>query len=599
MKSKIIGLVVCMLLFTTTLSVAVPLRTQPTSDRSTTLISDDWPMFGHDAARTSFSTSTGPTKFLVWNKAIGPGSISSPVVVNNFVYFLTNDMKLHALSASNGIEQWNYSNAGTPVFANDLIYFDSGAFIYCLYTNGTLKMKSNSLGATIRTPLAYANGFIYASTNNKKVQCLYSDNLTLQWSVLTGTGNPSYPTFANDCVYVGTLEPRVYCLYATNGSVRWSRIVGSPLVGSYGFAPTVIGDLLYVGAKTSGYRIYCLDANTGNQIWVTDISGGVSRIPLSVAYDKIFFGYLNSNDVTSRILCLNSQNGSQVWEYTIAEESNNIASPVEIAGGLVYIGTPGNKVICLDSLGNGDGTTNMVWSSDVGASISSSQAIVDGFLYVTTNNVSGGSDIFCFGGNNYPPLKPTVQGPSDGLVGKTYTFTAVTTDPDNDQISYDFNWGDGHHDVSVFTNSGTPASMSHIWTIKGSYEIKVTVKDIYGQPNQSDAKPIVIKAPALAIGNITGGFVNIAAEIMNTGDGLATNVSWNITLTGGAFIIKGEKADGLLPSLDAVTTYVGLDKPVLGFGKATITVTASADGVDEITKTAEVFIFIFFVFGIK
>jgi len=73
------------------------------------------------------------------------------------------------------------------------------------------------------------------------------------------------------------------------------------------------------------------------------------------------------------------------------------------------------------------------------------------------------------------PNKPTTPGgPSSGKAGETYTYTSSTTDPDGDQIYYMFNWGDG-------TDSGwiEIGEASHIWTVKGSYEIRVKAKDIY------------------------------------------------------------------------------------------------------------------------
>ena len=48
---------------------------------------------------------------------------------------------------------------------------------------------------------------------------------------------------------------------------------------------------------------------------------------------------------------------------------------------------------------------------------------------------------------NNPPLAPTLSGPSSGQRGVLYNFTVVTTDPDDDDVYYCVDWGDG-------TNSG-------------------------------------------------------------------------------------------------------------------------------------------------
>ncbi|MCX7757824.1 MAG: PKD domain-containing protein [candidate division WOR-3 bacterium] len=100
------------------------------------------------------------------------------------------------------------------------------------------------------------------------------------------------------------------------------------------------------------------------------------------------------------------------------------------------------------------------------------------------NNLSLWSDslIFTIVTNNAAPLKPQIPfGPSSGVINTSYTFKALTTDPNGDSISYRFAWGDG--DTSEWTNkyrSGDTASMSHTYTNSGTYFIKVQAKDELG-----------------------------------------------------------------------------------------------------------------------
>ena len=64
---------------------------------------------------------------------------------------------------------------------------------------------------------------------------------------------------------------------------------------------------------------------------------------------------------------------------------------------------------------------------------------------------------------NQPPETPDApEGPSGGIVGEEYTFTANTTDPDNDDIAYIFGWGDGTYSNWLdFVPSGTEGNTSH------------------------------------------------------------------------------------------------------------------------------------------
>jgi hypothetical protein len=77
------------------------------------------------------------------------------------------------------------------------------------------------------------------------------------------------------------------------------------------------------------------------------------------------------------------------------------------------------------------------------------------------------------------PNKPsTPVGPPSGKIGEEYTYSSSTTDPDNDQIYYRFDWGDGTDSGWLGPyESGEVCEASHIWTVKGNFEIKVRAKD--------------------------------------------------------------------------------------------------------------------------
>lgn len=80
-----------------------------------------------------------------------------------------------------------------------------------------------------------------------------------------------------------------------------------------------------------------------------------------------------------------------------------------------------------------------------------------------------------------PPNTPSQPvGPSLGFAGTSYTYSISTTDPNNDQINYIFDWGDGSQNTTNFVNSGLSSSGSHSWTNPGTYNVKVMAKDTGG-----------------------------------------------------------------------------------------------------------------------
>lgn len=94
--------------------------------------------------------------------------------------------------------------------------------------------------------------------------------------------------------------------------------------------------------------------------------------------------------------------------------------------------------------------------------------------------------------DSLPPVKPSIEGPSSGRPGEEYNFTATTIDPDQNQIYYLFDWGNGEFSdwIGPFP-SGETAELSHIWTEKGTYEVRSLAKDDHGvQSEWSDPIPV-------------------------------------------------------------------------------------------------------------
>jgi hypothetical protein len=79
---------------------------------------------------------------------------------------------------------------------------------------------------------------------------------------------------------------------------------------------------------------------------------------------------------------------------------------------------------------------------------------------------------------NRPPLRPGKLELLPGGALFEFTFSASTTDPDDDDISYQFDWGDGiRSEWSDFISSGDTITESHTYAEGGEFEIKVRAQD--------------------------------------------------------------------------------------------------------------------------
>ena len=97
---------------------------------------------------------------------------------------------------------------------------------------------------------------------------------------------------------------------------------------------------------------------------------------------------------------------------------------------------------------------------------------------------------------NNPPektVKPT--GWRIGKTGKNYSYTTSTSDIDDEQIYYMFDWGDGQcSDWFGPYNTGEKIKVSHSWKKQGNYLIRVKARDIhYSESKWSD--PLSVSMP--------------------------------------------------------------------------------------------------------
>ena len=108
-------------------------------------------------------------------------------------------------------------------------------------------------------------------------------------------------------------------------------------------------------------------------------------------------------------------------------------------------------------------------------------------------------------------------GPYSGKVGDTISLYSVGSyDPDGDSLTYYWTLGDGH--------TSTTSSPQHIYTVKGIYTVKLTVKDPKGLEHQDTATVTIVavsdplptpaanKAPTANAGGPYSGVAGVAVS---------------------------------------------------------------------------------------
>ena len=81
---------------------------------------------------------------------------------------------------------------------------------------------------------------------------------------------------------------------------------------------------------------------------------------------------------------------------------------------------------------------------------------------------------------NQAPEKPRIMGPTEGKVNQELEFSFKATDPENDNLYYFIDWGDGSSEewIGPFS-SDEEIYQKHIWTSHANYSIQAKVKDTF------------------------------------------------------------------------------------------------------------------------
>jgi hypothetical protein len=115
---------------------------------------------------------------------------------------------------------------------------------------------------------------------------------------------------------------------------------------------------------------------------------------------------------------------------------------------------------------------------------------------------------------NTPPNTPSVQGQTDGKVGVSYSYTFVAEDPESDDVFYYVDWGDATNSSWVGPYpSDENVTLSHTFTEKGTYTIKVKARDVHYA--ESDWGTLQVSMPTLLTSPILMKFLQWFPIIFN------------------------------------------------------------------------------------
>jgi len=393
----------------------------------------------HDNTFYCFDAETGK---ILWR--YNPGTqlgywVSGCAAAYGLVYELNKDGHLYALDVNSGQLVWKYEGPGYlfwpgwPVVADGKVYATTGQRAsyhpYTLeYSESEFVCLDAFTGELVwelpiethcpRDSIAVAYGNLYiipgyieemkmdSYITLDEVWAIGSDSwstwrsdsenrgagksgpaeLNLRWKFGTGGGVASTPIIAEGRVYVGSQDKNVYCIDARDGRCLWSFMTEARIKSSVAVADGKV----YVGPD-DGY-VYCLDAKNGTRIWRTEAGGyieasfkavtGVRSSPLVVG-DRVYVGSLDTN-----LYCLDADSGDIVWTY---KTEGYITSSPAVSDGAVYITSQEPNSGALYKIDAAEGL--LIWRCDIpyvmvadrGVDLHVSPTVADGMVFVAAN----------------------------------------------------------------------------------------------------------------------------------------------------------------------------------------------------------------------
>lgn len=138
---------------------------------------------------------------------------------------------------------------------------------------------------------------------------------------------------------VGAIE----CFDLKDGALKWKALTRHPVFSS----PVIGGGRLYCGEglhEDNDCKLYCLDAQTGQTVFVVPTRGHVEAAPTLVG-DRVLFSAGNEG-----FYCIQAESGKLIWHSQCGHSDSSAA----VGAGRVYVGTAygDDSVVCM-SLADG------------------------------------------------------------------------------------------------------------------------------------------------------------------------------------------------------------------------------------------------------
>lgn len=330
----------------------------------------------------------------IWADLDGGGGDfqSPPIVAEGMVIAGSPDRFIHAIDHETGKEVWRFECRGqipaAPIYYDGKIYFgqQGGTSSYYCISAATGKLVwKRELG----WGWASANALddkLYVPTVSGWVYCLNTNTGETIWEYNTKNGSYPAPAIEGDVVVFGSWRGPYAGFNKDTGEKLWEvDIQGNPDSG----AALVKDGKAYLQGLNADY-FYCVDLKTGEEIWKYHFPDGYEcNMSPSISNGKVYFSVFPKGAVCETLIpgityCVDANTGNEIWQL---KGGGGLTGTANASGKVFFASTNDPYLWCVDEEGNGDGTTNIHWKFKMnGRAEESCVAIAYGKAYILTTD---------------------------------------------------------------------------------------------------------------------------------------------------------------------------------------------------------------------
>jgi outer membrane protein assembly factor BamB len=347
-----------------------------------------WWMVGGGPEHRGVAPALAPPLKPAWEAKGGKEFAGGPVSDGGRVYIGNNDGKLYCFRAGNGAPLWTFSTGAeieaTPTVSGGAVLV--GSFDGNLYSVDAASGKErwrfktgprltgftgiDDVKQGVDSSVAVVGGRAYFGAWDGKAYCLEAASGKLVWSrQLGGIVHWSSPAVSGGKMVLGATDGKLYCLTASDGAILWTAPLAERHSDAMMSGPSIADGTVFVGG---GYdnRMHAVRLADGRRLWSYPAHNLVASTP-AISGDHVF-GFA---DADGQVFCLDRNSGKEVWSSVT--KGGWGASNSVVSGGAIYVTMRGaaDGLVALDAASG-----RVIWTS-AGGPAWAGPAIAGGMLF--------------------------------------------------------------------------------------------------------------------------------------------------------------------------------------------------------------------------